>query len=107
RRRIEEPEMQAQRVACEREHVPELSAAENADRHAGFLFARRGGAAGGKTTAGRIGDRGWRELGRFALRGIFAVPRESPGAWRPGSPQPAAPNSWRRTFQSRACRRGC
>ena len=39
RRRIEKSKMEAQRIARKRQHVAELSAAENADRHAGFLFA--------------------------------------------------------------------
>src|SRR5580658_8784860 len=38
RRRIEKTETQPEWVACESQHVPKLSAAEDADAHARFLF---------------------------------------------------------------------
>src|SRR5207249_11930604 len=38
RRRVKKAEMQAERIAGQREHVPELSAAENAQGHCRFPF---------------------------------------------------------------------
>src|SRR5262249_8220533 len=39
RRRVKKAEVQPQRISRQREHVPELSSAENPDSHARFLFA--------------------------------------------------------------------